>query len=122
MEKFITATGKTIDLAIEAALAQLGLERDDVSVQVLAQAKAPVKEPEEEDQAVENTALFQMRQRILDLLSGLSEEDAKLLTLRFGLEGGKPMNPQQIGDLLQLTAEEVLQREARALQILRNEN
>ena len=40
MEKSIVTTGKTIDLAIEAALTQLGLERDDVSVQVLAQAKA----------------------------------------------------------------------------------
>ena len=39
MEKPIITTGKTIDLAIEAALTQLGLERDDVSVQVLAQAK-----------------------------------------------------------------------------------
>ena len=40
MEKTIVVTGKSIDLAIESALAQLGLERDDVSVQVLAQAKA----------------------------------------------------------------------------------
>ena len=39
MEKTIIASGKTIDLAIEAALTQLGLSRDDVSVQVLAQAK-----------------------------------------------------------------------------------
>ena len=40
MEKSIVVTGKTIDLAIESALAQLGLDRDSVSVQVLAQAKA----------------------------------------------------------------------------------
>jgi spoIIIJ-associated protein len=40
MEKTLITTGKTIDLAIESALTQLGLERDDVSVQVLAQAKA----------------------------------------------------------------------------------
>ena len=40
MEKTIVTTGKTIDLAIEAALNQLGLDRDSVSVQVLAQAKA----------------------------------------------------------------------------------
>ena len=40
MEKTIIVSGKTIDLAIEAALTQLGLSRDDVSVQVLAQAKA----------------------------------------------------------------------------------
>jgi spoIIIJ-associated protein len=39
MEKTIVTTGKTIDLAIEAALAQLGLDRDSVSVQVLCQAK-----------------------------------------------------------------------------------
>ena len=39
MEKTIVTTGKNIDLAIESALTQLGLTRDDVSVQVLAQAK-----------------------------------------------------------------------------------
>ena len=39
MEKTIVTTGKNIDLAIESALTQLGLSRDDVSVQVLAQAK-----------------------------------------------------------------------------------
>ena len=40
MEKTMVSTGKTIDLAIESALTTLGLTRDDVSVQVLAQAKA----------------------------------------------------------------------------------
>ena len=40
MEKTIVSTGKTIDLAIEAALNQLGLDRDSVSVMVLQQAKA----------------------------------------------------------------------------------
>ena len=39
MEKTIVTTGKTIDLAIEAALTQLALDRDSVSVQVLSQAK-----------------------------------------------------------------------------------
>ena len=39
MEKNIVATGKTIDLAIESALSQLGLDRDSVSVLVLQQAK-----------------------------------------------------------------------------------
>ena len=40
MEKTLITTGKTIDLAIEAALNQLGLDRDSVSVEVLAQAKS----------------------------------------------------------------------------------
>ena len=39
MEKTIITTGKSIDLAIEAALTQLGLDRDSVSVTVLQQAK-----------------------------------------------------------------------------------
>ena len=39
MEKTIITTGKTIDIAIESALQQLGLDRDSVSVQVLSQAK-----------------------------------------------------------------------------------
>lgn len=39
MEKTIVTTGKTIDLAVEAALNQLGLDRDSVSVTVLQQAK-----------------------------------------------------------------------------------
>jgi spoIIIJ-associated protein len=40
MEKTLIATGKSIDLAIEAALQQLGLDRDSVSVQVLQKEKA----------------------------------------------------------------------------------
>jgi len=39
MEKSIITTGKTLDLAIEAALKQLGLDRDSVSVEVLENAK-----------------------------------------------------------------------------------
>ncbi|MDO4845966.1 MAG: RNA-binding cell elongation regulator Jag/EloR [Oscillospiraceae bacterium] len=40
MEKFIIATGKTIDLAVESALEQLHMDRDSVSVEVLENAKA----------------------------------------------------------------------------------
>ena len=39
MEKTIVTSGKSIDLAIESALTQLGLDRDSVSVLVLQQAK-----------------------------------------------------------------------------------
>lgn len=40
MEKYYEATGKTIDLAIEAALTQLSLDRDSVSVEVVDYPKA----------------------------------------------------------------------------------
>ena len=82
-------------------------------------ANAPKEEEPEDEQHVEDTALFQMRQRILELLGNLSEEDAKLLTLRFGLEGGLPMTPEDTGRKLGLTPEEVIQREAAALAQLR---
>lgn len=90
---------------------------------MLQQATAPKEEkaPEEDDQAVEDTAYFRMRQRISELLSVLPEEDAKLLTLRFGLEKGRPMSPEDTGKALGLTADQVLQREARALAMLREE-
>lgn len=91
---------------------------------LLAQAKKPVEEEEDkeaQEQAVEDTALFQMRQRILDLLSALDPQDQKLLTLRFGLEGGKPLSPEDTGRRLGLTPEEVVAREAAALAKLRNQ-
>ena len=91
---------------------------------LLAQAKKqpePEEEEEAQEQAVEDTALFQMRQRILDLLSGLDKQDQKLLTLRFGLEGGKPLNPEDTGRVLGLTADEVVARESAALTKLRNQ-
>ena len=79
----------------------------------------PKEETEEDERHVEDTAYFQMRQRITELLSVLKPEDAKLLTLRFGLEGGLPLNPEETGRKLGLTAEEVVAREAAALAQLR---
>ena len=79
------------------------------------------EETQEDDLAVEDTAYFQMRQRISELLSQLSEEDAKILTLRFGLDRGKPMSAEEAGRKLGLTAGEVSRREAAALAQLRSE-
>ena len=78
------------------------------------------EEPTQDDeQAVENTGLFQMRARIAELLSGLDTADQKLLTLRFGLEGGLPMSTEEVGRKLGLTPDEVTAREAAALSALR---
>ena len=56
-----------------------------------------------------------------DLLSSLEETDAQLLTLRFGLEGGLPMSPEEVGKKMNMTAPEVVAREAAALALLRKE-
>ena len=85
-------------------------------------AHPPQEAPEptqDDEQAVENTGLFQMRARIAELLSGLSEEDRNLLSLRFGLEGGLPLSAEDTARKLGLTPEEVTAREAAALSALR---
>ena len=92
------------------------------NARLVSRAKAenePEEETEEDEQHVEDTALFQMRQRIADLLADLPEADAMLLTLRFGLEGGRPLTPEETGRKLNLTPEEVVTREAAALMKLR---
>ncbi len=108
-----------LHMSVEEAASVRGMLEN---ARLMAQArKAPEPEEgqEEEDQAVENTALFQMRQRISDLLSGLNREDQKLLTLRFGLEGGLPLSPEDTGRKLGLTPEEVIAKETAALAKLR---
>ncbi len=104
--------------AEEAALVKS--MRDNARLVSRAKAENETEEdPEEEEKHVEDTALFQMRQRIADLLADLPEEDATLLTLRFGLEGGKPLTPEETGRKLNLTPEEVVTKEAAALMKLR---
>ncbi len=85
-------------------------------------AAEPQEETPEDAQHVEDTALFRSRQHIADMLSDLPELQAKLLRLRFGLEGGTPLNPEQVGKQLQMTPEEVVALEAEALQKLRQIN
>jgi RNA polymerase primary sigma factor len=81
----------------------------------------PEENEPEEEQAVEDTAYFQARQRIQELLSSLDEQAAKLLTLRFGLEGGLPKSPEETGRILGMTPEEVVVAEAAALLKLREQ-
>ena len=40
MKKYLEKSGKTEDEALAAALAELGLDRDDVSVEIVARAKS----------------------------------------------------------------------------------
>ena len=94
------------------------------SAQTVQKAKAdqePAEETEDDTRHVEDTAYFQMRQRITELLSVLPEQEAKVLTLRYGLEGGKPLDPAQTGAKLGLTPQEVIAMEASALSKLRAE-
>ena len=110
---------EALHLSLEETRAVAGMVTGARALQ-RAHTPEPDTLPQEEDQAVEDTAYFQMRSRIQELLSGLSPEDAKLLTLRYGLEGGLPLEPAQVGVKLGLTAQEVMERESAALAQLRN--
>lgn len=79
------------------------------------------EEPQEEEQSVENTAYFQLRQRVSELLESLDDRDAELLKLRFGLEGSLPLSPEETGRKLGMTPEEVIAHETAALTKLRNQ-
>lgn len=92
------------------------------AARTMEKVKEPPKEEQpEDDQAVEDTAYFQSRQRVLDMLSGLTEQEASVLTMRFGLDGKAPCSPQEIGQKLNITADEAVALEAAALAKLRKE-
>lgn len=100
-------------MAIEGMLAQVELRRR------VDEARQPKEPTPDDEQAVENTALFQSRQRVTELLSTLTEQEKKLLALRFGLDGGQPKTPQQVGEILGITARQVVNMETAVMHKLR---
>jgi len=70
--------------------------------------------PSVEQQMVKASVERQVR----DLLAGLDEKEARVLRLRFGLEGKSPQTLQKIGNTLHLTRERVRQIEQRAIRKL----
>ncbi len=93
------------------------------SAQNLSRAKQPEREevPEEEDQAVENTAYFQSRQLIFEMLSGLNELEKEVISLRYGLDSGAAISAQQVAVKLGISPEQALKIEADALSKMRNQ-
>jgi len=70
--------------------------------------------PSVEEQIVRASAERQVR----EMLACLDDKEARVLRLRFGLEGRSPQTLQQIGDTLHLTRERVRQIEQRAIRKL----
>ena len=92
------------------------------AARLLHSARQDMQEPEEtpeDEQHVEDTAYFQSRQRVDELLDGLTKREAKLIALRFGLEGGQPLSPEETGRRLGMTPEEVVAMETAALAKMR---
>ena len=60
-----------------------------------------------------------IRQKLEDVLEGLSPEEKKLLQLRFGLEDGRPRTLEEVAHELGVTREDIRQLERKALRKLR---
>ena len=82
---------------------------------------APKEETAEDELPVEDTAYFQMRQRISEMMSVLDEQEAGILTMRFGLEKGLPMSAEEVAKALGITTAAVTACETAALSKLRAE-
>lgn len=129
-EQLLTDLGRNPTLEELADALHMSIQETAAVAELLETARRmhlAKQEPEQEEeelaetQAVEDTAYFQMRQRISDLLSSLDETDGKLLRLRFGLDMGLPMSAAEVGKILGMTVDEVTAREAQALKKLRNQ-
>ena len=68
---------------------------------------------------MEDTAYYQTRERVDSLMSGISELEHKVVTMRYGLDGKAPQTAQEVGRKLNLTVSEVVELETSALTKMR---
>jgi RNA polymerase primary sigma factor len=66
------------------------------------------------------TALTLRRQELAEALAHLDARLARVLSLRFGLDGDRPRTLEEVGEVLGITRERVRQLETRALRELRH--
>ena len=111
-----------IDLEQANALAKMLREIQDMAKIRNLEEKGPEAASEEEDLAVEDTAYFQTRERVSDLMSGLTETESRLLELRYGLGGKPPLTVAEAASVLHMTGEEILAAETAALAKMRRES
>ena len=61
-----------------------------------------------------------LKEQLRDVLSTLTSREAKVLSLRFGLEAGRPRTLEEVGKAFEVTRERIRQIEAKALRKLRH--
>lgn len=76
-------------------------------------------EDEDNESPAEAATRAYMRQQIDEVLGELSDREAKILKLRFGLEDGKQHTLEEVGHEFDVTRERIRQIEAKALNKLR---
>ena len=68
----------------------------------------------------EVASLSLLKEQLDEVLSTLTEREAKVLRLRFGLDDGRPRTLEEVGQRFQVTRERIRQIEAKALRKLRH--
>ncbi len=68
----------------------------------------------------EATSQQMLRENITEVLGALSDREAKVLSMRFGLNGGRAMTLEEVGQKFGVTRERIRQIEAKALRKLRH--
>ena len=63
---------------------------------------------------------FLRKQEVADVLATLSEREAKIISLRFGIDSGYPRTLEEVGKMFNVTRERVRQIEAKAIRKLRH--
>jgi RNA polymerase primary sigma factor len=63
---------------------------------------------------------FLRKQEVSDVLATLSEREAKIIRLRFGIDSGYPRTLEEVGKMFNVTRERVRQIEAKAIRKLRH--
>ena len=86
------------------------------------ETREPEEEAPEDAQAVEDTAYYQTRERVDSLMSGISELESRVVTMRYGLDGKAPQTAAEVGRKLDLTVSEVVELETSALTKMRQSN
>jgi RNA polymerase primary sigma factor len=76
--------------------------------------------PDEGQSPVDAASRQLLKDHLDEVFNTLSDREAKVLKLRFGLEGGKPMTLEEVGKVFGVTRERIRQIEAKALRKLKH--
>ncbi|MGI5828522.1 MAG: RNA polymerase sigma factor RpoD [Patescibacteria group bacterium] len=75
---------------------------------------------ETQESPYELTSKRLLKENLMEVLSALSDREAKVLKMRFGLEGKRPMTLEEVGSEFGVTRERIRQIEAKALRKLKH--
>lgn len=127
-ERLLSELGRSATVAEIAEALHMSVEETEAVRKFLENARlvgkahaqsAPEEEAAEDEQAVEDTAYYQARERVDSLMSGLEKNEMLVVTMRYGLDGKPPMTAAEVGRRLNLTVGEVVELETASLTKMR---